>query len=74
LGELHALRGEALHVGRAVPAVEVGDLGVERHGGLLPAHVVDEEEDEVGTFGGVDAGEEGGKGREEGRESGHAHG
>ena len=64
VGEEHAAPGEALHVGRlaGVAAVQGGDhrLAVpveEGHGGVLPAHVVDEEEDDVGAAGGARGGE-----------------
>ena len=50
-GELHPLRGEPLHVGGAVAPVEGRLLLVKRHRGVLPPHVVHEEEHDVGRVG-----------------------
>ncbi len=48
IGETQALRGELFHVGCPVVAIELGPPGVKGHGSILPAHVVDEEKDDVG--------------------------
>ena len=50
LGKLHALVCQTLHVGRSIALIECHRLGVERHRGVLPAHVVDQEEDNVWTL------------------------
>jgi len=48
VGEFHALIRQALHVRRAVMIVKLGSLGIERHGCVLPAHVIDEEYHNIG--------------------------
>ena len=50
LGEEHALAGQTFHVGGLVALVERGALGAEWHAGVLPAHVVDHEQDDVGAL------------------------
>ena len=51
LGELYALGRKPFHIRRAVTTIECGDLVVERNGCVLPTHVVDQKDDEVGTIG-----------------------
>jgi hypothetical protein len=62
---LGAIRGwvfrrELLHVRSAVIAVELGRLRMKRNRGILPPHVVDKEEDDIGLAG-ERLGEDGGK-------------
>ena len=60
--EDHALLAQGLHVGRAVALVQEGGLGravrfpPEGQGGILPAHVVHQEKDDVGALLGFRAG------------------
>ena len=54
LRELHPFVGEPLHVRRVIAAVQCGGFRMERNGGLLPSHVIHEEEDDVGSVGGSD--------------------
>ena len=58
LREEHTLGSEALHVGRMEHAIIGRGVRPEGNGGVLPAHIVHEEEDDVGTVAGI-----GGRGR-----------
>ena len=49
LRKLHPLRRQPLHIRRPVAPIELSDFRMERHRRILPAHVVDKEEDDVGA-------------------------
>ena len=50
LHEFYAFLGQFLHVGRLVAVVQRCHFGVEGDRGLLPTHVVYEEQNNVGSF------------------------
>ena len=50
LRELHPCVGKLLHVRRAIAPIEWRDLVVKRDGCILPAHVIDEEDNNVWSF------------------------
>jgi hypothetical protein len=68
LREPHPARGEPVDVGRLVKLAAIG-------ANVRPAHVVDEEEDEVGLLGGVRVKEttKGTKKNKDAKQGAHAH-
>ncbi|MNL73883.1 hypothetical protein D3C87_1994120 [compost metagenome] len=46
--KLNALTGEPFHIRRVVTAVEIGRFGPERDRRILPAHIVDQENNDIG--------------------------
>jgi len=50
LREFHACASEALHVGCAITAIQLRHFRVKRHRGVLPAHVVDQKQDDIGLL------------------------
>ena len=73
LGEHHALLRQLLHVGRMEEVVVGGALGPEGKRGVLPPHVVHQEEDYIGALA-PGCGRDGQRGKGKGEEGGELHG